>query len=283
VLLARAQIAQRETDAARRTLEQALTLDKQNLVPVYRELIGIESRGKRLPQALALVERLRKAYPGSNVADQALGDVRLDAGQLPQAIAAYEAARRVKFDRPVATRLARAYTRAGQPAKAIATLSSYRKANPGDRFAAVQLAEAHLQARQYRPAVAIYQDLRKQGLASDPIVLNNLAWASHQLRDKRAVAYAEAALKRAPASPAIQDTLGVILVETRRDPKRGLALLQAATRTAPRDANIRFHLAQAYQANGREADAVRELQTALKTPRFASAPQARRLLAQLKS
>lgn len=283
VQLARAQAARGRTEAARQTLNQALTFRNQNLLPAYVDLIALESRAKRTPQALALVERLRKAYPRSNVADQMLGDVRLSAGQVPQAIAAYQAARKIRFDSLVATRLAGAYMRARQPAQAIATMTAYRQANPRDQRAAALLADLYLQTRQYRPAVAIYDNMRKQGLANDPVVLNNLAWASHQLRDKRAVAFAEAAFKQAPRSAAVQDTLGQILVETRRDRKRGLALLQAASKAAPRDANIRYHLAQAYHANGREADAVRELQTALKTPQFTSAAQARRLLAQLKS
>ena len=283
VLLARAQAARGRTEVARQTLNQSLTLRNQNLLPVYVDLIGIEVRGKRTPEALALIERLRKAYPRLNVADQALGDVRLNAGQLPQAIAAYQAARKIRFDRSVASRLAGAYMRARQPAQAIATMTAYRQANPRDQRGAAQLADLYLQTGQYRPAVAIYENMRKQGVGNDPAVLNNLAWASHQLGDKRAVGFAEAAFKQAPRSSAVQDTLGEILVETRRDPKRGLALLQAAVKGAPRNANIRYHLAQAYHANGREKDAVRELQIALKTPQFTSAAQARRLLAQLKS
>ena len=281
IQLARAQVAQRRADTARSTLNQALTLGNQNLLPVYVDLIAIESRAKRVPEAVALVERMRRAYPKLNIADQVLGDVRLNAGQLPQAIAAYQAARKISYDRSVAARLSAAYMRASQPAQAVAALAAYRQANPRDVQGAAQLADLYLQTRQYRSAVVIYENLRQQGLADDPVVLNNLAWAAHQLRDKRAVAFGEAALKRAPGSPSIQDTLGQILVETRRDPKRGLALLQTSVKTSPRDADIRFHLAQAYQANGLKVDAIRELRTALKTPQFQSAPQARLLLAQL--
>lgn len=282
LLLARAQMAQGETDDARRTLNQALTAGGTAAIPAYVELIGIESRARRVPQALALVERVRKLQPRSNLADQLLGDVRLNAGQVPQAIAAYQSARRTRFDRGVANRLATAQMRAGQPAQAIATMASYRKANPRDRVAAAQAADLYLQARQYRPAIAIYEGLRRQGLANDPIVLNNLAWSYHQLRDKRAVALAEQALRMAPAAPAIQDTLGQILVETRTNPKRGLALLQSAVKAAPNDPDYRFHLAQAYQAAGRPNDAVRELQQALRVPGFDQAPRARQLLTQLR-
>jgi len=280
VQLARAQAAQGRADDARRTLDQALTLTGQDLLPVYVDLIGIESRARRVPQAVALVERVRRAYPRSNVADQLLGDVRLNAGQVPQAIAAYQAARKIRFDRPVASRLSGAYMRARQPAQALAVMTAYRKANPNDRVAAAQTADIYLTTRQYRPAVAIYEGLRRQGLANDPVILNNLAWSYHQLRDKRARPLAEQALRLAPRAPSIQDTLGMILVETRADPKRGLALLQAAVRAEPRDPNFRLHLAQAYQANDRPNEAVRELQTALRMPGFDQAPRARQLLAQ---
>lgn len=283
LLLARAQTAQGRTAAARQTLGTALALKGQNLAPVYGDLVALEIRAKRTPEALALAERLRGAYPRSNVGDIALGDVRLAAGQVPQAIAAYQAAKAKRFDRQAASRLAGAQLRARQPAQAIATMTAYRKANPRDARATVQLADLYMRTRQYRPALALYDGLRQQGYGNDPLVLNNLAWAAHQLRDKRAVSFAEAALKRAPRSPAIQDTLGQILVETRSDPKRGLALLQAAAKASPRDANIRYRLARAYQANGREGDAVRELQTALRTPGLTTAPQARALLAELKS
>lgn len=282
VMLARAQVAQNRTDAARQTLRQALTMSGQNLLPVYVDLIGLETRDRRMAEATALVDRMRTAFPKSNIPDQVLGDAYLTVGQVPQAIAAFQAARKVRFDRAVATRLATAYLRARQPGQAIAAMSAYRKANPADRQATAQLADLYLQTRQYRPAIGIYQGLRKAGLANDPIVNNNLAWSLHQIRDKRAAAFAELALKAAPRSPAVQDTLGTILVETRANPKRGLALLQMAAKAAPRDANIRYHLGLAYNANGKKADAAREIQTSLRLPNLDNANAARQLLAQLK-
>lgn len=282
VQLARAQSVQGETDAARQTLQRALALKGQNLLPAYVELTALESRARRVPEALAVVERVRKTYPRSNVADQLLGDVRMNAGQVPQAIAAYQAARRIAFDRPVASRLSGAYMRARQPAQAIGVMAAYSKANPRDRVAAAQLADLYTQTRQYRPAIGIYEGLRRQGLANDPIVLNNLAWNYHQLRDKRALPLAELAYKRAPRSASIQDTLGQILVETGANKKRGLTLLQSAVKGAPRDPGMRYRLALAYRANGQTNEAARELQQALRLPGFTQAPQARQLLAQLR-
>jgi putative PEP-CTERM system TPR-repeat lipoprotein len=283
VLLARTQALQGQTDAARRTLEEALRLPKQNLLPAYAELISLELRARRTPQALAVTERMRRTYPRQNIADVAAGDINLAAGRIPQAIASYEAARKVSFDRTVAGRLASAQLRARQPAQAVATMQAYRKANPRDMLAAAQTADIYLEAKQVRPALAIYETMHRQGQGqNNPAILNNMAWAYHQLGDKRALAFGERALKLAPQAPAIQDTVGQILVETKQNPKRGLALLQAAAKASPRDPGIRFHLAQAYRANGRPADAARELQVVLKTPGFDRAPQARQMLAQLR-
>ncbi len=282
VMLARAQVAQNRIDAARQTLNQALTMSGQNLLPVYVDLVGLETRDRRMSEAVALVDRMRRAFPKSNIPDQVLGDAYLTVGQVPQAIAAYQAARKVSFDRAVATRQATAYLRAKQPGQAIAAINAYRAANPADRQATAQLADLYLQTNQYRQAIGIYQGLRAKGLQNDPIVNNNLAWSLHQVRDKRASAFAELALKAAPKSPAVQDTLGTILVETKANPKRGLALLQQAAKASPRDSNIRYHLGMAYSANGKKAEAVREIETALRLPNLTNPAQARRVLAALK-
>ncbi|MFC3713485.1 XrtA/PEP-CTERM system TPR-repeat protein PrsT [Sphingoaurantiacus capsulatus] len=281
VMLARAQVAQNRPDAARGTLNQALTMQGQNLLPVYIDLIGLETRDRRINEAVALVDRMRKAYPRSNIPDQVLGDAYLTLGDAPKAMAAYQAARKINFDRAVATRMATASLRARKPADAIALMQAYTKANPRDAQGSAQLADLYLQTKQHRQAIAIYQDLRKKGLGNDPIVNNNLAWSLHQMRDPKAASFAEVALKAAPRSPAVQDTLGTILIETKANPKRGLALLQLAAKTSPRDANIRHHLGVAFAANGKKAEAKRELTTALRLPNLENAAAARRLLATL--
>ncbi|MCA3255522.1 MAG: PEP-CTERM system TPR-repeat protein PrsT, partial [Alphaproteobacteria bacterium] len=82
ILLARTQALQNRPAEARATYQQALTLTGQNLVPVYVDMIALEARNNNMPGALALVQRLRTAYPKLNVADQVTGDIQLNAGNL---------------------------------------------------------------------------------------------------------------------------------------------------------------------------------------------------------
>lgn len=281
ILLARTQAFQGRVEDARATYAQAMTLTGQNLVPVYVDAIALESRSNDLTAAQALIAKLRRAYPKMNIADQVLGDVYLNTGDLPGAIAAYQAAQRIKFDRSVAMRLSTAYMRMNRAPAAVQVLQAYVKAEPKDPVAMAGLADLYVQNRNFKPAIAMYDQLRQRGAAQDPAVLNNLAWALHQIRDKRAVPMALAAIKAAPTSPAIMDTAGLVLVETGTDPKRGLALLQQGVSVVPRDPNMRYHLAIAYKANGNSVAAVKELTLALKAAQWENRARAAALLKQL--
>jgi len=267
LMLARTQATQGKLPQARQTYEQALLMPSQNVLPVYVDYIRMEVRAGRNAEAARLVDRMRKAYPKSNVPDQVIGDMHMQAGRVAQGMASYEAARRITFDRTVATRLSVGYQRAGKPQAAIQALQAFAQGKPRDPLIEASIAEIQIGLRQYRPAIATYESLMKRGGGNSAAVLNNLAWAYHQVGDKRALATAERAYKLQPAA-AVKDTLGVILVDTRRDPKRGLALLQQAVKASPRDPNIRFHAAVGYVVNGRKQDALRELDLALKAPRF---------------
>jgi Flp pilus assembly protein TadD len=59
-------------------------------------------------------------------------------------------------------------------------------------------------ARQYR--------ILLEAQPENPTVLNNMAWVAGQLKDPKAVEYAEKANKLAPDQPALLDTLAVLLV-----------------------------------------------------------------------
>ncbi len=64
------------------------------------------------------------------------------------------------------------------------------------------------------------------------MALNNLAWVAGQLKDPKALEYAERADKLAPGNPAILDTYGMLLVE-KGDIARGVEMLQKAIAIAP--------------------------------------------------
>ena len=91
------------------------------------------------------------------------------------------------------------------------------------------------------------------------MLLNNLAWTAGQIKDPRAIEYAEKAYKLAPNQPAVLDTLGVLLVE-KGDKARGIELLQKASKLAPTSPSIRLNLAKALISTGQKDAAKKELE-----------------------
>jgi len=115
------------------------------------------------------------------------------------------------------------------------------------------------------------------------LVLNNLAWAYQQVKDKRALDTAERAYKLKPDNAAVADTLGWMLVE-QGNTTRGLELLQKAVVAAPQAHEIRYHLAQAWLKAGDKAKARSELERLLASDaKFPQQAEAIKLLKQLKN
>lgn len=282
IMLARVQTVANNIPAARATYQAALKLPGAAPEPVYQDLIGLDVRAKNFDGALANAEALKKATTQKVAADKLIGDINLAANRPRDALAAYTRVRAKNDSAPVATAIASAQARMGQPQAALATLEGYRKSKPKDPLGWAALADFHLQTRNYKAAITTYEAMRAGGMAAnDPGILNNLAWAYHRTGDRRALATAAAAYQGAPRAPAVQDTYGVILIDTRADVKKGLALLQQASKAVPVDPNIRFHLGAAYRANGMAADARRELAAALKSPALENPAGARQMLASL--
>ncbi|MFN3567006.1 MAG: tetratricopeptide repeat protein, partial [Burkholderiaceae bacterium] len=133
--------------------------------------------------------------------------------------------------------------------------------NPRDTTLAMHLADRALRARDYRVAAAHYEAV----VATEPnhvIALNNLAWASGQLGDPKAIGYAERAARLAPNSAAVLDTLGMLLA-ARGETDKALAHLQRARALAPSRADIRLNYAKVLAKAGRRDDAKSELEALL--------------------
>jgi Flp pilus assembly protein TadD len=160
-------------------------------------------------------------------------------------------------------------------------LLRFGKEHPQAVAVQAYLGDEHLFAGRYAQAVERYQAVLKQQ-PQNALVLNNLAWAAYQLKDKRAREYAEKASELKPDDPVILDTLGWLLVEAGQN-DRGVELLQRAVTLAPEAAETRYHLAQALVRSGKLSQARRELETLLSgNTRFANEAEARALLAKLR-
>ena len=77
----------------------------------------------------------------------------------------------------------------------------------------------------------------------DIVALNNLAWTAGQIKDPKALEYAEKANQLAPNEPAVMDTLATLLIE-QGDTARGVELLRKASGFAPNEPALRLKLAR---------------------------------------
>ncbi|MBZ6378676.1 hypothetical protein B5C34_11680 [Pacificimonas flava] len=282
VLLGRALQASGDIDEARRVFERALTITGEDATPAYLELIALEARQGRLDKAREWSVRLRNRNPGSNIAENALGRAYLLADQPQEALAAFDAARDKSFDISTARGMADAYVELGRDRDAIQILQAYQKANPEDPGALGSIAELQLEAGQYRQAVANYEALRRVIGNRDPAILNNLAYSYLKLDDQRAVPIARLAYNISPRNPAIADTYGWALLKTGGDAERALALLRRASQTLPNNAEIKYHLAEAYLANGQRSRALSTVREALRMRQdFGDRAQAQDLMRRL--
>ncbi|MGB3723219.1 MAG: XrtA/PEP-CTERM system TPR-repeat protein PrsT, partial [Pacificimonas sp.] len=283
ILLGRALQANDEIAQARSVFQRAMTITGESNTPAYLELIALEARQGRLDQAREWAVRLRKELPSeSNVAENALGRAYLLADRPQDALAAFAAARKKNLDLGTARGISDSYIQLGRKKDAITILQAYQKENPNDTGALASIAELQLEAGEYRSSIANYEALRKLIGSRDPSIINNLAWAYMKIGDPRAMPMAEMAYNFATQNPSVTDTYGWVMLKTGGDKEKALQLIQRASKVLPRNGEIRYHLAEAYLANGKRGDALKEVRRSLKTPtQFAERGDAEALLRRL--
>ncbi|HWR93104.1 MAG TPA: tetratricopeptide repeat protein, partial [Desulfobacterales bacterium] len=147
----------------------------------------------------------------------------------------------------------------GSVAEAEKFAAAWQKEHPKDNAFRIYLAELATARKDYAGAVAIYKGLLEQQ-PKNAVLLNNLAWNAGQLKDPKALEYAEKANELSPNQPAILDTLGVLLVE-KGDTARGVELLRKASSLAPQAGAVRLNLAKALIKAGQKDAAKKELDT----------------------
>ena len=121
------------------------------------------------------------------------------------------------------------------------------------------LADRDLATKRYERAEQRYRSAL-QRTPDNAVLLNNLAWVSHELKRPGALEYAERAHDLAPDNPAIMDTLGSILAEAGQV-ERGLVLLGRAADAAPDAPQIRLNFAKSLIKTDRKIAARKELES----------------------
>jgi tetratricopeptide (TPR) repeat protein len=208
--LALAQLAAARKDAAlvKAMLSQTITL-AQNKLPVLLRAAMLEASMQDYPAALAHVDAFRKAGGSEAQAEEVRGTLLLAQKRLPEALTALEKSFKARPSGGVALKLftARRESRTPQPER---VLVDWVREHPGDLQVRLGLANYLLAEKDYPAAIQNYEAIART--ASNPALLNNLAWAYQQVGDRRAVATAKAAYEGSKQSPDIADTYGWILL-----------------------------------------------------------------------
>lgn len=254
--LARVQAMMQNDAAAADSLRRAAAL-QPDLVEARAALAELAMRRGKPDEALAVAREMQKHAAHAQLGYIIEGDILLGKKQAAPALGAYQKAYAQRQTPQLLVKIAQVMKQTGKAREAQSLLAQWQKAHPGDPVVAMYIAESHLAEKQYKPAIAILQDIVKRS-PDNPVALNNLAWAYQQEKDPRALATAEQAMKVTVDSPAVMDTLGWLLVE-QGNTARGVDLLKKASALAPRAAEIRYHLAYGLSKAGDKEGARKEL------------------------
>ena len=193
------------------------------------------------------------------------GDARTAAKQWADAERAYRAGLKAAPNSgDLALRLHGVLVTSGQNAEAEAFAKKWLTGHPKDVVLRAGLAERALRGGNLRSAIAHYQTVVEQQ-PDNVVALNNLAWASGQIGDSKAVGYAQRAVQIAPQNAAALDTLGSLLIAA-GDVENGVEYLGRAKALAPDRSDIRLNYAKGLLKAGKKDAARSELEALQAVP-----------------
>lgn len=249
--------------------------EPSSAIPLIRGFLDSDDRAS----ALARAQAVASANPGSPAAQTVLGDTLMAIGRFGDAAAAYRRAAAAVYDEPTMLRLASALDASGDQRGAANALALFLSQNPKN-IAGLRLA-AHWQiaAGQFDAAIDTLEGLRARVGDRDAALLAELALAyDGSGADGPARSFAAAAYRLQPSNAAAADAYGWTMFGA-GDNAGALQLLQKAVTIAPRQAELRWHLAQVYAAMGRTVEARFHATAALTDPRFDDRDAAQKLVA----
>ncbi|MCS6944490.1 MAG: PEP-CTERM system TPR-repeat protein PrsT [Sutterellaceae bacterium] len=254
--LAALQVRNGQPERAIDTLRRAQKVAPENR-QVDRDLVALLLQQKRTEDALRHARELQSRAP-TDVSGYVLeGDVYVGQKRFSDAERAYREALKIEANGVIATKLIAALAEGGKSKEADAFAARWLTEQPRDVAVRVYLADRALRQRQLKAAAAHYAKVIELE-PNNVVALNNLAWIGGELGDPKALGYAERAVKLAPQSAPVLDTLGMLLVK-RGQIESGLRYLEQARALAPARPDLQLNYARALLAAGRKEEARREL------------------------
>jgi putative PEP-CTERM system TPR-repeat lipoprotein len=254
--LAEIHIANKNREEATKNLKRAQEI-KPDLLEAQRGLILLAMEDKNTSEALAIARQVQQQRPREATGYILEGDVQAFSKNWPEATKAYRTAVKVQPLPNVAIKLHTTLLAAGNSAEAERWATSWSKEHPKDIAMRVHQGDMAMARKDYAAASRIYQaalDIEP----NNPLVLNNLAWISGELKAPKALEYAEKANQLAPNQPPFMDTLAMLLA-AKGETTKAIDLLRKALAIAPNATLIQLNLAKVLISSGQKDAARKEL------------------------
>lgn len=266
----------KKPEAAAEDVKRALAIEPNNTSAQLGQ-IELSIEANKPDEAIQLARNMQKAAPKAPLAYMVEGDIFMSQKKYDAAVKAYEQGDGLAKSSASLAKVATGLRAAGKSKEAEARLTSWLGTHPDDAMAGLMLGELLLERKDFKGASASFERIARNS-PDNPGVLNNLAWTYLQLKDARALSTAEQALKLAPGSSMVQDTLGWILAE-KGDTARALPLLQKSGAAPEASPEMRYHLGVVLAKSGDKKGAREVLQKAVDSGQpFAQSDEAKSLL-----
>ena len=276
--IAGANMALRQLPAALAASRKALALQPDNgLAQLTSVRLLIEQAG--WTEAFGIAQQAQKRQPKLPLGYRLEADILMAQGRAAPALKLYEQAYSMEPSGQAVIAIHRALAALGRKQDATERMLQWLKQHPRDAAARIYLASALMSAQDYAGAAAQYEKIIEAD-ADNVVALNDLAWSLQQVKDKRALQFAERAHKLAANNTAVTDTLGWVLLE-QGQAARAVPLLKRASEAAPDASEIRFRYATALMKSGDKPEARRQFERLLADKSFTRHDEVRALLPKL--
>jgi len=258
-LLKRASVLEKRLEfrEAAKTMRRALRIAPDNEA-IVRKLVAYHLAAGDSADAMAQAKEWQARIPRSALGHTLEGDIYATGQRWREAERAYRQALTVEpaASEP-AVQLARALFASGRSKEALAYGADWLVRNPGDPAMHIVIAEAAMQARDYKTASTHFEAVLK-AQPDNVLVLSSLAAALGKLHDPRAAALDARAAALAQNSPEVLDQMALLHLK-RGDPKLAMAHLERVRSLAPDRPDLRLHYAMGLLQVGRIDEGKAEL------------------------
>ncbi|MBL8349403.1 MAG: PEP-CTERM system TPR-repeat protein PrsT [Burkholderiaceae bacterium] len=254
--LADAQAAAKNSTAMAAAVRRAAEIAPDTPL-VQQAQVNLALMENKPDQALAVARKVQTQRPDDAAGYSLEGDIELRLGHWDAAAVALRKALTRKNPGDSALRLHGALMAAKKTAEADKLAADWRKSHPDDLGFVLHLGDMAMAGGRNAEAETLYAEV----LARQPdntIAMNNQAYVLALQKKPGAVALAEQALKRAPKSPAVMDTLAFTLAADQQLP-RAIEVQAQAVAAAPDSPQFRLQLARLQLQAGDKTAARTEL------------------------